>query len=121
MVEQNCPEEEEFDHWEAASTHFVVVHRGDIVGTARIYHPQPGVAKFGRIALLPEARGRGWGRALMHALEEYAAALGLREVTLDAQVEIIPFYEGLGYRAEGPEFLDANIPHRLMRRALNDE
>jgi len=31
---------------------------------------------------------------------------------------VVAFYERLGYRAEGPEFLEAGIPHRAMRKPL---
>jgi predicted GNAT family N-acyltransferase len=34
---------------------------------------------------------------------------------LEAQVQVIPFYERLGFAAEGPVYLDADIEHRLMR------
>src|SRR5206468_725759 len=45
-------------------------------------------------------------------------ARGLRELVLNAQVAVIAFYERLGYRVEGPEFLEAGIPHRAMRKPL---
>ena len=118
VLEQACPEEEEFDDWEAAATHFVIEWRGRIVGTARLYQPRPGMAKIGRVALLPEVRGRGWGADLIRAMERHLQALGVPEAELDSQVAVIPFYEKLGYVAEGPEFLDAGIPHRHMGRRL---
>ena len=34
---------------------------------------------------------------------------------LDAQIQVIPFYERLGFVAEGDVFLDAGIEHRRMR------
>jgi len=40
------------------------------------------------------------------------------EVLLAAQDSAIAFYERLGYLAEGPEFLDAGIVHRWMRKPL---
>ena len=40
------------------------------------------------------------------------------EAVADAQVRAIGFYERLGFRAEGGEFLDAGIPHRRMRLRL---
>src|SRR5204862_77624 len=41
-----------------------------------------------------------------------------RELVLNAQLPVLAFYERLGYRAEGPEFLEAGIPHRAMRKPL---
>ncbi len=39
-------------------------------------------------------------------------------MALSSQTYAIPFYERLGYTAHGPEFDDAGLPHRWMRRAL---
>ena len=38
------------------------------------------------------------------------------EIELHAQTWTIGFYEKLGFAAEGPEFLEAEIPHRRMVR-----
>ena len=37
-------------------------------------------------------------------------------VALSAQTHALGFYERLGYAAYGPEFDDAGLPHRWMRR-----
>jgi predicted GNAT family N-acyltransferase len=55
----------------------------------------------------------------MEAIEAEADRSGRRELLLAAQVRALPFYERLGYRAEGPEFLEARIPHRMMRKRLD--
>lgn len=64
------------------------------------------------------ARGLGVGAALVRAVEAAARARGLTAVDLHAQTHALGFYERLGYQAYGPEFPDAGIPHRAMRRAL---
>jgi predicted GNAT family N-acyltransferase len=92
---------------------------GEAIGTARIVDKGNGVAKIGRVAILKEWRGRGIGDALMRAALEIARAAGHTSAILDAQTYVIPFYEKLGFIAEGPEFDDAGIPHRRMRRHLN--
>ena len=113
--EQGGPPEDEPDAWDSTARHWVVVSEGRIVGTARLYQPARGVGKIGRVALLPESRGRGWGRLLMEELLAQAQALGFREVILDAQSAAAAFYEPFGFAPEGEEFLDAGIPHRRMR------
>jgi predicted GNAT family N-acyltransferase len=37
---------------------------------------------------------------------------------LSAQVRAVPFYLRHGFSGEGPEYEEAGIAHRLMRRAL---
>ena len=64
------------------------------------------------------ARGLGVGVALVRGIEDAARARGLTAVDLDAQTHALGFYERLGYVAYGPEFFDAGIAHRAMRRRL---
>ncbi|MEW6279627.1 MAG: GNAT family N-acetyltransferase, partial [Candidatus Eremiobacterota bacterium] len=117
VTEQGVPEELERDADDRRAVHALVYRQGRPVGTARLV-PRGGAGKIGRVAVLKEARGNRLGVELMRALEGEAARLRLAEVLLDAQVQVIPFYERLGYRAEGDPFLDAGIPHRRMRRRL---
>jgi predicted GNAT family N-acyltransferase len=122
IEEQDCPEELEWDAWDrpgAAAVHYLACVGGSVLGTARLLLYEPGVGKITRVALIPEARGRGWGAALMRAAMVDAERRGCRELLLDAQVYAIPFYEKLGFTAEGGEFLDAGIPHRRMRRVAD--
>lgn len=86
---------------------------GDAIGTARLLPD----GRIGRMAVLPAWRSRGVGRALLARLLEVAAARGLDEVFLHAQRPVVGFYERLGFRSEGEEFLEAGIPHRRMRLA----
>ncbi len=56
---------------------------------------------IGGMGVVPEARGRGLGRALMDEAERSARALGLRTVDLEVlvqNVQAIPIYEACGYR-----------------------
>ena len=53
----------------------------------------------------------------LEALRELRAR-GVREVALGSQTHAIGFYERLGFRAHGPEYDDAGIPHRDMTRPL---
>jgi predicted GNAT family N-acyltransferase len=118
--EQGGPLSDEPDAWDTAARHFVVVSGEKIVGTARLYQVEEGAAKIGRVALLPEYRGRGWGAELLKTLLLQARALGFREAMLDAQTHACPFYERFGFRAVGEEFLDAGIPHRQMRLSFRE-
>ena len=67
--------------------------------------------------MLAGARRAGVGRALMDALEAEALRRAWRPLRLHAQQAAIPFYEALGYRATGPVFDEAGIPHRRMEKA----
>lgn len=119
--EQGVSEEEEWDGLDGECTHFLAMAGTRPVGTARLRVTPEGEARAQRVAVLKTRRGRNIGRHLMEAMEQVAGEAGHAELVLEGQVQAIPFYEKIGYRAEGEEFLDAGIPHRLMRKALGDE
>ena len=112
--EQGVDPELEVDGLDREATHLLAVKQGRAVGTARILFKGE-VAKVGRVCVLPELRGTGMGKALMMAaIAECRSRFGLSEVRLGAQTYAIGFYQALGFVAEGPEFMDAGIPHREM-------
>ncbi len=117
VEEQAVPLELEMDEYDDTATHFLLRDGDAPVATARLLDKH-GLAKIGRVAVLREARGRGLGLVLMRAVLDEARRQGFAEAVLDSQTYAIPFYERLGFVAEGDEFDDAGIPHYLMRRRL---
>jgi predicted GNAT family N-acyltransferase len=113
--EQRVPEEIEIDEFDPPSLHALAVDAdGGAIGTGRLLPD----GHIGRMAVLKPWRGRGVGASLLRALVDAARLRGDREVVLSAQTHAIPFYERFGFAAEGDEYDDAGIPHRLMRRRL---
>ncbi len=115
---QNVPLEEEVDGRDEQCSHFLASEGGRALATARLRITDQGEARAERVAVLQAARGTGLGLAVMRLLQQTAAQRGHSEVVLHAQVAVIPFYERLGYVAEGPVFMDCDIPHRTMRVPL---
>ncbi|MFF9404390.1 GNAT family N-acetyltransferase [Streptomyces anandii] len=128
VAEQGVPENIEYDAHDAVALHVLAVREDGLpLGTGRLLHGaaaaaktggEAGVGSLGRLAVAKEARGLGVGVALVRAIEDAARARGLTAVDLHAQTHALGFYERLGYEAYGPEFPDAGIPHRAMRRVL---
>ena len=114
--EQGVPPEEELDELDNAALHVLALWQGEPAGTARAVQKAPGLCKIGRVAVQAQFRKFGIGRALMRGVEATSPGSAFM---LDAQIQAIGFYETLGYVVEGPEFLDAGIPHRLMRKAAS--
>jgi predicted GNAT family N-acyltransferase len=117
IVEQEVPEQDELDGRDPECLHFIALVGGEPAGTARL-NLSSSEAKVERVAVLAAFRGRSLGAGLMDAIEKAALELGYRRAVLGAQVPVIPFYEKLGWVAEGPVFMDAGIPHRMMRKPL---
>jgi GNAT superfamily N-acetyltransferase len=57
----------------------------------------PGVAELKRMYVVPGARGRGVGRALLIALEDQARSMGFASVRLDCERHNWPIYRAAGY------------------------
>ena len=106
------------DEYDGISIHFLAVERTtrEAVGVARY---RPDVGKLGRLAVLKAGRGHGLGGELVRAVERYARdVVKLDSLKLEAQVRVMKFYTALGYVAEGDDFDDGGVPHRLMRKSL---
>jgi predicted GNAT family N-acyltransferase len=113
--EQGVSAELEWDGLDEDSHHMLALsNSGQAIGCGRIL-PN---AHIGRIAVMPEWRGKKVGTALLEGLMAYASSRGYPEVDLDAQVQALPFYERFGFVAEGDVFMDASIPHRKIRLKL---
>jgi predicted GNAT family N-acyltransferase len=111
--EQSIPQELDFDGLDPECRHVLAfTNSGEPIGTARMQKD----GHLGRIAVLKEWRKHGVGKALVESLIGVAKAKGLPQVYLNAQVHAVPFYEELGFRAEGQAFLEAGIEHYRMTR-----
>ncbi|MEN9891146.1 MAG: hypothetical protein RLY78_1441 [Pseudomonadota bacterium] len=118
VEEQGVPAELELDEADALCVHALAEDDGGVIGTGRLLPAEAGVAKVGRMAVLPRGRGRGIGAALLRALTEAAVARGDRELRLHAQLSARGFYERAGYAVEGEVFVEAGIEHIEMARRL---
>ena len=111
--EQGVPAEIELDRDDAKAIHFLALVSGKAVGTARVvFHG--GGAKIGRMAVLKGYRGGGVGTKLLERAIAAAKRRRARRIYLHAQVGVIGFYQSTGFRAIGPVFDEAGIPHRKM-------
>ncbi len=118
IEEQGVSPEEDIDGLDPSATHLLALVDGRPVGTARLLE-QGDTGKIGRVCVLPAARGAGLGAALIRAaVEEFRRRPGIARVKLGAQTHALAFYEKLGFRAFGPEYMDAGIPHRDMAMTL---
>jgi GNAT superfamily N-acetyltransferase len=80
--------------------HFAAYADGRPVGFGRAIDMDAGVALMGG-AVLPEARGRGVYRALVHARWEHAVARGTPLLVVQAGHMSEPVLAGLGFRSHG--------------------
>lgn len=82
---------------------WVLEDDGEVVGHAVVGEHPPGVLHLGMV-LLPHARGRGGGRALIDAVLRYAGACGAHKVDLVVWTDnarAIALYVSSGFEVEG--------------------
>lgn len=71
-----------------------------------------------QMAVAPEFQGRGMGRDIIVFAEQQAISNGFRELMMHARKTAAGFYEKLGYKIHGDEFMEVGIPHYEMRKTL---
>lgn len=115
VQEQKVPRELEIDAHDEQSRHVLARDAdGGPIGTGRLLPD----GHIGRMAVLAKWRARGVGRALFERLLEEAAAAGMTRLALHAQTTALGFYRRFGFVEDGPEFVEAGLPHQAMRRTL---
>ena len=111
VIGQNCPEDIEWE-FEEESTHFLVYDNGEAVATARHRKTKNGY-KLERFAVLESERGKSYGNMVLKAiLADLADFNGL--IYMHAQIQVLPFYEKVGFIKEGDLFEEAGIMHYKM-------
>lgn len=113
--EQHVPAEMEWDEFDQSSRQVIArnVH-GLPIGTGRLLPD----GHIGRMAVLPDWRGQGVGRAIFERLLELAHNYRIPHLQLHAQTHAAGFYARFGFEASGPVFMEAGIPHVCMARTL---
>lgn len=115
VMEQGVPEDLELDELDAESEHWLVAdEQGSAIATGRLTPD----GHIGRLAVLSPWRGQGIGALIVRDMLRHARTVGLAQVVLNAQTHALGFYQQLGFRAEGPVFDDAGLPHRRMVQTL---
>ena len=111
IEEQGVPEALEWDEHDTVALHFLALSiEGVPIGCARLLPD----GHIGRMAVLPEWRGYGIGKALLTAVLDAAKARGFRQIKLSAQTHAAGFYAAAGFAVVGEEYEEAGIPHVAM-------
>ena len=111
VMEQNVPENIEWDKFEKTSTHILACFNEKPIGTARWRETDKGF-KLERFAVLENYRSLGVGTALVRfVLKEFK---GKNNIYLHAQEHVIGFYKKLHFVGVGDIFYEAGIAHLKM-------
>jgi ribosomal protein S18 acetylase RimI-like enzyme len=89
-----------------------------MLGCCMLVEEQPGVIRLRQMAVLNALQGKGIGRALMNFAENIARDRGYKKVRMHARSNAVGFYEKVGYKVKGDQFIEITIPHYVMEKDL---
>lgn len=111
VEEQNCDPKDEYEN-EEESTHFLLTKDNQNIATARYRKTKKGI-KMERFAVLKQHRGNGYGHKILNVM--------LNDLNKDscikylhAQVQVVGFYEKIGFEKVGDKFDEVGIMHYKM-------
>src|SRR5687768_10536019 len=90
----------------------------DILGCCMLVKEKTDTVRLRQMAVLNDLQGKGIGRALMSFAENIARDQGYRVLSMHARKYSVGFYEKMGYKITGEEFIEITIPHYIMEKKL---
>lgn len=71
-----------------------------------------------QMAVQNNLQGKGIGATMMNFAENVARDAGFKRIIMHARKTAVGFYEKLGYKVSGKEFVEITIPHVVMEKKL---
>jgi predicted GNAT family N-acyltransferase len=106
IIEQHVTESFEWDELDESATHLLAIYEDKPIACARIIGN-----KIGRMAVLKDWRGQGFGMAIVQKALEIIQSKGEKSAYLSAQTHSIGFYLQAGFSVTSAEYCDVDIPH----------
>lgn len=116
VVEQDCVYQD-VDGKDQKAIHVLGVKDDKIVAYTRMFGPgdyfdNPSI---GRVVVAPNQRQFGYGKVIMEAsIQDLETRFPNQTLELSAQTYLLKFYNGLGFKETGKEYLEDGIPHVRM-------
>jgi len=98
--------------------HMAAYEDDQILGCCMLVKEGDDTVRLRQMAVVNDVQGKGIGRALMQFAENLARDRGYKRITMHARKNAIGFYERLGYKKKGEEFMEITIPHIVMEKEL---
>lgn len=103
---------------ESGQLHFGLVEGTDLLACVTIDLQGDTDALLRQMCVVPDRQQQGLGRRLITQVEAHLVQRKVQRVTMSARITAVGFYESLGYRTHGAEYLSVGIPHISMQKKL---
>jgi predicted GNAT family N-acyltransferase len=98
--------------------HMAAYEDDQILGCCMLVKEGEDTVRLRQMAVVNDVQGKGIGRALMQFAENLARDRGFKRITMHARKNAVGFYERMGYKKQGDEFMEITIPHIVMEKEL---
>lgn len=110
----------EKDDHENTAFHLMAIEKNHIVAVGRLHFIDDSTAQIRYMAVDSGYEGRGYGKAILTALEKHAMLCKAKKIILDARENAVGFYQKQGYAIiNESHVLYGEIRHFRMSRVLN--
>ncbi len=116
VVEQDCVYQD-LDGKDIKALHVLGFKNNKVVAYTRVFKPGDyfNEASIGRVVVAQSERKHKYGYVIMEAsIEAVKNNYKTTKIKLSAQCYLKSFYDNLGFKAEGAEYLEDGIPHIAM-------
>lgn len=118
VVEQDCVYQD-LDGKDQKALHIIGKKSNKVVAYTRVFGSGDyfDCASIGRVVVAKEQRKYGYGKVIMNAsIKVVKEHLKENTIKISAQTYLKKFYNDLGFKEFGEEYLEDGIPHVAMRR-----
>lgn len=96
--QHNISLREEFDERDCDGTKYIVLLDGGYpFATCRFYELTSSEVMLGRVVVLPEYRGKGFGSTVVNEAKRWIKELGFESIIIESRLNATEFYEKLGF------------------------
>ncbi len=104
--------------WEVSSHHYAILQKNEAIACLIAIPDCDHSYRIRQMATKKDMQGQGIGTELMRKVESELASKGGVQISLNARVSAIGFYQSLGYHSVGDEFVEVTLPHQKMEKRL---
>lgn len=118
VVEQDCVYQD-LDGKDQKALHVIGKKHSKVVAYTRIFRSGDYFknSSIGRVVVAKDQRQYGYGKVIMNAsIRAVKEHLNEDTIMISAQTYLKKFYNGLGFKEYGEEYLEDGIPHVAMMR-----